>query len=481
MDQLNKENVDQLRVGCLYIRVSTTDQEELSPDAQKRLLLDYAKSNHIVVPDEFIFEESVSGRNAQKRPKFQQMIALAKSNEHPVDVVLVWKFSRFARNQEESIVYKSMLRKDHVDVISVSEPLVDGPFGSLIERIIEWMDEYYSIRLSGEVLRGMKQKALNNGYQTVPCLGYDSVGKGKPFIINEEDFKIVSYIMDQYDNHNMDPTAIARKCNEIGYRTRRGGLFERRNIEYILRNPFYCGIVEWNGITFEGTHEVRYTREQYEARIKLMDSRKPPKRHRNVSACQHWLSGLIKCSVCGATLSYNYNKQCSFFQCWKYAKGFHKQSSSISVNKMEKAVIEYLGLILRGEESVYIRRNPKSTIDNTDEIKALNRELDRISTKEMRVKDAYENGIDSLQEYKENRIRLNEQRQNITKQLQVLNDQAAAQCKSESEIMKDISNAYKVITDPTADFEAKGTSIRTVVDQIIFDRKTGNLFFDIKL
>ena len=75
-------------------------------------------------------------------------------------MILVWKFSRFARNQEESIVYKSMLKKDNVDVISVSEPLIEGPFGSLIERIIEWMDEYYSIRLSGEVLRGMKEKAL---------------------------------------------------------------------------------------------------------------------------------------------------------------------------------------------------------------------------------------------------------------------------------------------------------------------------------
>lgn len=29
--------------GALYVRVSTDKQEELSPDAQKRLLLDYAK------------------------------------------------------------------------------------------------------------------------------------------------------------------------------------------------------------------------------------------------------------------------------------------------------------------------------------------------------------------------------------------------------------------------------------------------------
>lgn len=158
------------------------------------------------------------------------MIAAAKSPDHPVDLILVWKFSRFARNQEESIVYKSLLKKQHnVEVVSVSEPLSDDPFGSLIERIIEWMDEYYSIRLSGEVLRGMKEKALRNGYQSSPCLGYEAVGHGKPFQINEAEYAMVSYIMDLYDNQNMDETAIARKCNDLGYKTKRGNPFEQAN------------------------------------------------------------------------------------------------------------------------------------------------------------------------------------------------------------------------------------------------------------
>ena len=39
-----------LRNGALYIRVSTADQTELSPDAQQRLLLDYAKKNGIEIP-----------------------------------------------------------------------------------------------------------------------------------------------------------------------------------------------------------------------------------------------------------------------------------------------------------------------------------------------------------------------------------------------------------------------------------------------
>lgn len=131
--------------------------------------MDYAKTNHTDIPMEYIFQDNgISGRKANKRPAFQQMIALAKSKEHPIDTIIVWKFSRFARNQEESIVYKSLLKKNNVDVVSVSEPLIDGPFGSLIERIIEWMDEYYSIRLSGEVMRGMTQNALRGHYQGVP-------------------------------------------------------------------------------------------------------------------------------------------------------------------------------------------------------------------------------------------------------------------------------------------------------------------------
>ena len=152
-------NSDSFRTACAYIRVSTDKQEELSPDAQRRLLFDYAKKNNLLLSDVYI-ENGISGKKADKRPEFLKMIGTAKSKEHPYDVILVWKYSRFARNQEESIVYKNLLKKNNVDVISISEPVVDGPFGALIERIIEWMDEYYSIRLSGEVLRGMTENAL---------------------------------------------------------------------------------------------------------------------------------------------------------------------------------------------------------------------------------------------------------------------------------------------------------------------------------
>ena len=361
-----------LKNGALYIRVSTADQTELSPDAQQRLLLDYAKKNGIVIAKKFIFEESVSGRHADRRPKFQEMIALAKQESHPIDVILVWKYSRFARNQEESIVYKSLLKKSNVDVISISEPLIDGPFGTLIERIIEWMDEYYSIRLSGEVLRGMKEKALQHGYQTTPCLGYQAAGGGKPFVIDEAEYQIVKYIMDQYDLEHLDPTAIARKCNDLGYRTRRGNRMERRSIERVLRNPFYAG----------------------------------------------------------ADFSFTV-------------------------------------------------RDRKQEQEDDETIQRLQHALDHLAVREARVKMAYENGIDTLEEYGANKKRLAEERQSLQEELnRVLTPAAPPETISKEDFRKEIKNINDILKNPEEPTEKKGLLLRSIVDRIVYEKSSGTMYFD---
>ena len=236
----------ELLVAALYIRVSTDKQEELSPDSQKRLLLEYAKNHDMVVSEKHIYiENGISGRKADKRPKFQQMIAAAKSDAHPFDVILLWKFSRFARNQEESIVYKSMLRnKCHVDVVSISEPLIDGPFGGLIERIIEWMDEFYSIRLSGDVTRGMTENALRGAYQCRPPLGYKiPYHKATPEIVPEE-ADIVRTIFDKYVNEKMSIFAIVKYLNSLGLKTSHGKPFDGLSglgiIQPLSARNFFC-------------------------------------------------------------------------------------------------------------------------------------------------------------------------------------------------------------------------------------------------
>ena len=342
-------------IGALYIRVSTDKQEELSPDAQKRLLLDYAEKHQIAVKPEYIFmEKGISGRNAKKRPEFQRMISLAKSDPSPFQTILLWKFSRFARNQEESIVYKSMLRRQcGVNVISITEPIMEGPFGSLIERIIEWMDEYYSINLSGETIRGMTEKAIRGGYQSTPPLGYKAVGNGLPFLVVEKEAEIVSYIFHQYTSCRKSPAAIARQLNDMDVHTKRGGMFDNRNVTYILRNTFYIGQLNWNGISAAGKHETFISAAIFQKAQQLLNDTCASRKSRRNSPGRHWLSGLVKCSVCGASLSYNHCRY-PYFSCWKYTKGCHRETCSISEKKLTEGITEYLNLLTGPENRQFI-------------------------------------------------------------------------------------------------------------------------------
>ena len=467
----------ELRYAYGYVRVSTDKQEELSPDSQEKLLRDYAKSNNIILLEVF-FEIGISGRKADKRPEFQRMISLAKSSEHPVDVILVWKFSRFARNQEESIVYKSLLKKQRgIDVISISEPIMDGPFGSLIERIIEWMDEYYSIRLSGEVLRGMKEKALKEGYQMVPPLGYQATGCGRPFIINEEEFKIVNYMADQFDNKNADFTKIARNINSMGYKTRRGNPFESRSVERILTNPFYYGLVVWNGVSFTGRHEVRFTKERFDMRMDKIQKQFKPHKRRDISSCRHWLSGLLKCGSCGASLSYNgSNRTSPGFQCYKYSKGVHSGSMSISEKKAIAAVYEYFDKLLAGMDFEYEYRPPKA-VEQLSQHDSLLEELDKIASRESRIRLAFENGVDTLEEYKENKERLKRARMDVQKQLDELCGAPPSQKPPKEDVLARVRTVYDIIKNPDVDYDTKGAFMRGLVEDIVYDKKNSRLIF----
>ena len=488
-------NIFDHKTGAIYIRVSTDRQEELSPDAQRRLLLEYAKSNNIDVPSEYIFQDNgISGRQAKKRPAFQNMIALAKSKEHPIDTIIVWKFSRFARNQEESIVYKSLLKKNDVDVVSISEPLVDGPFGSLIERIIEWMDEYYSIRLSGEVVRGMTENAMRGNYQSDAPIGYKSPGGGKPPVIDPDTVQIPIMIKDLFLS-GYTTLQIARHLNNLGYQTKRGNLWDARGVRYVLENPFYAGKSRWNyterGRRLKPTDEVIYADGNWEAiwdedtvvaiqQRLAMNMRKV--KSRDVSTAKHWLSGLLICSSCGSTMAYGGAKDRRGFQCWKYSKGQCNESHYISTSQIESLVIGYLEQVALSDEISY-SVIPAAASDSESRIAELERQLQKLDAKEKRIKSAYQNGIDSLEEYKANKIALNDERRIIEDSIRELTPPSDTEDKAQldQKMRQNISDLLSAIKDDSIDYVKKGNRMRNVVDHIVFNRKETSLDVFLKL
>lgn len=475
-----------------YVRVSTGKQDELSPDSQAKLLKDYAKSHGYVVSKIF-FELGISGRKADKRPEFQKMIGLAKSSDHPADAILVWKFSRFARNQEESIVYKSLLKKKHnVDVISISEPLVDGPFGSLIERIIEWMDEYYSVRLSGEVTRGMREKAERGGYQARPPLGYKIVSHKEPPVIVPEEAEIVKLIFEKYVHDGMGLFEIARLLNSHNFKTSHGKEFERRSIEYILQNPTYCGMVRWNRtineskeirpesewIIAEGEQPAIISKELFDKAQERYKREYRPRGARPVSTYKHWLSGIVKCPACGRTMTackIENNKQTyCYFRCYGYSKGKCAAKNSISSLKLEPAVLESIKSVLDTGKITY-RKIEVKTEDTADLKTILEDQIKKIDVKLQRIKEAYMNGIDTMEEYKENKRIVQGEKDSLEKQLSELKEEKISTKNEDNDMLMGVKNVYDILSSDSVDATTKNEVLRSVVEKIVYDREEDEL------
>ena len=103
--------------AVIYARYSSDNQREESIEGQIRECTAYAERNGITVVRHYI-DRALSAKT-DNRPDFQQMIR--DSNKKLFEIVLVWKFDRFARNRFDSANYKMILKKNNVHLISVME------------------------------------------------------------------------------------------------------------------------------------------------------------------------------------------------------------------------------------------------------------------------------------------------------------------------------------------------------------------------
>lgn len=466
-----------MKTAAVYIRVSTDDQLEYSPDAQLKAAREYARKNDMIISEDHIFmDEGISGKSVKKRQDFNRMIGVAKSKPRPFDVILLWKFSRFARNREDSIVYKSMLRRQlGIEVISITESIGDDKMSVLIEAMIEAMDEYYSINLAEEVKKGMTEKATRGEFQSSPPLGYRKQ-PGQPLQIVDSEAEYIRYIFDQYLS-GVSMFAIASRLNTMGVTTKRGGRMENRTVEYILNNPIYAGYVRWspagktignrnfhdpNTLTVKSDHEPIIDQDTFDrAQEKLrLDRIRHTRGERPIDSKKHYLTGILKCGSCGSTLSYAESN--NGFQCIRYTKGTCKPSHFVQGGKIEMAILKELDRI--GAHGVFLE-NIRNISDSNDERELLRREISALERMMERAKQAYLAGIDTMDDYSVNKRKIQAE----------IDDKAARMASVQSapinqDEMKKRIRTVRGILASDADYKEKNAAIRGIVEKIVFSR-----------
>lgn len=476
------------KIGAAYIRVSDERQDEYSPASQLKKIREYAAKEGYYIPDEYVFyDDGISGRSVKKRDDFNRMIAIAKEKNHPFDIIYVWKFSRFARNQEESLVYKNLLKKKGVAVVSVSQAIPDGQFGSLIERIIEWMDEFYSINLSEEVKRGMTEKASRGEPVCPPPFGY--VMKDGKYLPDEEsgNANIVREVFRLYAD-GVKLREIAVLLGNKGVRTKYGNVPDNRWIEYMLCNPCYVGKLRWSvdGVRavskrdfdsdkimlFDAHHEPLISIELWDKVQAIIETQKQTyaKHSRKSQPVEYMLKGLVRCSACGATLicgSITGKAQVRNLQCHNYARGSCHTSHGITLPRLEAAVKEGLRNAIKDKQFNIVPARTAKPTDIVDYDKLIEVERRRLN----RAKEAYLAEIDTIDQYAYNK-------EHITKRIAELEAKRAEQASVQYDLPsfeQKVSSVLEFIERPDVTDSAKNEALRSIIQKIVYEKPQGNV------
>ncbi|WP_304509904.1 recombinase family protein [Anaerotignum sp.] len=478
-------------IAAAYIRVSTDEQTDYSPTVQLEDIFAYAEKNGYFIPKEFIFEdEGISGRNADKRPGFQEMVRQARKKQNKIKYIIVHKFDRFARNKEDAVLYKALLKKDGVKVISVKEPIPqDDKFAVIYESMLEAMAEYYSLNLAEEVKKTMVKKAQQGEYQATPPFGYTM--KNKILTPIPEEAAMVRFIFENYASGNESMFSLSRHMNQMGFRTHRGGVFENRTIQYILNNPVYKGYSRWtstgrtqrdfnnpDSVIAQGTWEPLVSEDLWEtAANRIVKEKRTHYSHkRPETEGKHWVSSMIKCSSCGRSLviAAKFKKGDAFYlQCGGYNHGQCHVSHSISSNRLLPALFQSLHDVAmgNGEPGMHHIRRPNL---ETNEIESIEHMISKTKSRMTKAKEAYLAGIDTMDEYRQTKLAVDAELKMLFEKLKVArkNQFKPFDYVSFSNKLLDV---LSILKDENVTMEAKRAAFKTVVEKVIYNKPNDSL------
>lgn len=229
-----------LRVAA-YARVSTSSDEQLiSLDAQKNHYEVLIWSHKDWEFAGLYFDEGISGTKMAKR---DGLLALLDDCEKGlIDYIIVKSISRFSRNTVDSIETVRRLCDMGIYIFFEKENIDTGKMeGELLLSILSSLAESESHSISENEAWSIKRRFLNGTYKiSYPPYGYDYIDG--EMVVNEKQSEVVRWIFRQVLSGN-STAEIARKLNEEGVATRRGGSWTSTTINGMIRNEKYTGDV----------------------------------------------------------------------------------------------------------------------------------------------------------------------------------------------------------------------------------------------
>jgi len=334
--------------------------------SQKKTLRKWADANGYLVVQEYI-EPGVSARD-ENRPEFRTMMGELLGGKVNAKVILVTHTSRFMRNSEASLVYRKKLERQGIKVVSIMQPIDDGPVGKLMETIFAAFDQYESDMNSYRTMAAMRQNAESGYFNgSKPPFGFNlvkvTVGKNSRGTLtpNEEEAPIARLVF-TLSVEGLGAKATARELNKRGI-TYRGRSWSKDDVLGVLDEEAAAGTYYWGKWDTLGKKlrdrsewipipvEPFIERDLFDLAQQVRLARGPDASPGRTASSPLLLAGLVKCGKCGST----YTKETSgktflgehphaYYNCSKFLR-LRKGTcpgKRLRVNVLDRLVLDHL-------------------------------------------------------------------------------------------------------------------------------------------
>ena len=331
---MNNHSFPSGSLAAAYFRDSGGDTQELSVPQQESAFRAWCAQNGLI-PGAIFKDVARPGSSVISRAGFHDMIHHFRSGQAQEAGLVIWSYSRFARDFSDSQFYRADLRRRGYIFYSLNDDIPEGSMGKLFEAVIDWKNENFLEDLSRDTRRGLHDLVKNHGaVPGTPPRGFKrepiTIGKRR----NGQD-RIAHRWTPNPDELPRIRQAFAMRAAgktlaEIHVTTHLYGSLN--SYQTFFTNKLYIGILEFGDLVIENYCEPvidRITWETVQIFIKIFakrlnlkaksDDPGNPHHPRRINS-RYLLSGLLYCARCGspmfgATAPQRSGKICDRYAC----------------------------------------------------------------------------------------------------------------------------------------------------------------------
>ena len=234
-----------------------------------------------------------------------------------VDYVIVHKLDRLARNRADDVEITRAFDEAGVRLVSTSENIDQTPGGMLLHGIMSSIAEFYSRNLANEVVKGLSQKARAGGTVGRAPLGYlnkqgrDSRGREARWVdIDPVRGPLITQAFTEYATDRWTLSTLTDHLTAQGLTTaptpsRPSHPLDHNKLLAILRNPYYRGIVTYQGVQYPGKHQPLIDEATWQRVQTVLNQHRHGERQR---IHNHHLKTTVRCGQCGGRLIIHHAK-----------------------------------------------------------------------------------------------------------------------------------------------------------------------------